>query len=205
MTTKKLHYISGLTLSVFIVLHLFNHFYSIFGVNKHIELMKVLRQFYRNVFVETVLLLAVITQVISGLHLFKIKRKAATSRLDKLHIWSGLYLAIFLVIHLSAVFTGRLYLHLDTNFYFGVAGINTFPFYWFFVPYYGIAVIAVFAHIASIHNAKMKRMVLGLSPKRQTKAILLFGICLTVVIFYGLTNHFRGVTIPEEYNVLIGK
>jgi hypothetical protein len=37
-------------------------------------------------------------------------------------------MALFLIIHVSAVLTGRFILHLDTNFYFGVAGINNFPF-----------------------------------------------------------------------------
>ena len=205
MGTKKLHYISGIALSVFIGLHLFNHFYSIFGTDKHIGLMNMLRHFYRNIFVETVLLLAVVTQIVSGLHLFNKKRKVATSGFDKLHIWSGFYLAIFLVIHLAAVFSGRLYFHLDTNFYFGVAGLNSFPFYLFFIPYYGIAIISVFGHIASVHNIKMKETVLGLSPNRQARAIAFLGICLAIVIFYGLTDHFRGIIIPKAYNVLIGK
>jgi hypothetical protein len=51
----------------------------------------------------------------------------------------------------------------------------------------------------------MKKDILGLTPKRQAKAILVFGFLLTIVTFAGLTNHFQGVTIPIEYNVLLGK
>lgn len=164
-----------------------------------------LRHFYRNVFVETILLIAVAIQIYSGLKLFNINRKLVTSNFDRLHIWSGLYLAIFFVIHLGAVLGGRLYLHLDTNFYFGVAGLNSFPFNLFFIPYYGLAIVSFFGHIASIHNKKMKNSVIGISPNRQSKIILIFGVCLTLIVFYGLTNHFQGVTIPKEYNILIGK
>ena len=205
MTIKKIHYLSGLTITIFVGLHLFNHGCSIFGADKHIEIMNSLRFFYRNIFVETILLLAVLVQIVSGLKLFKTNRRTATSNFDKLHIWTGLYLAIFFIIHLSAVLVGRLLLHLDTNFYFGVAGLNTFPFNLFFIPYYGLAIFSFFGHIASIHSKKMHQNIFSLTPIGQSKAILFFGICLTIAIYYGLTNHFDGVKIPTEYNILIGK
>lgn len=205
MTIKKIHYISGLTITVFVGLHLFNHTFSIFGADKHIAVMNTLRLFYRNIFIETILLFAVLVQIISGLKLFKTNRKTATTPFNKVHIWTGLYLAIFFIIHLSAVLGGRLFMHLDTNFYFGVAGLNSYPFNLFFIPYYGLAIISFFGHIASIHSIKMKQNFFGLSPNRQSIAILTFGLILTIAIFYGLTNHFNGVTIPKEYEVLIGK
>ncbi|MCU0467261.1 MAG: hypothetical protein MUF58_01555 [Arcicella sp.] len=205
MTVKKLHYISGLTIAIFVGLHLFNHLCSILGANKHIEIMNLLRVFYRNIFVESILLIAVLVQIISGLKLFWANRKTAISNFEKLHIYSGLYLAIFFIIHLSAVLGGRLVLHLDTNFYFGVAGLNTFPFNLFFIPYYGLAIFAFFGHIAAIHNKKVSRNILGLTPSMQAKTILIVGVCLVLIIFYGLTNGFQGVEIPKDYNVLIGK
>ena len=205
MTISKIHYISGLTITIFIGLHLFNHFCSIFGADKHIEIMNLLRHFYRNIFVETILLLAVFVQIISGLKLFRTNQKIATSQFDKLHIWTGLYLAIFFIIHLSAVFVGRFFLQLDTNFYFGVAGLNSFPSNLFFIPYYGFAIFSFFRHCAAIHNKKMKSDLLNLTPKQQAKAILIFGLILTITIFYGLTNQFNGVKIPKDYEVLIGK
>ncbi len=205
MTVKRIHYISGLTLSIFIGLHLTNHFYSIFGAGRHIELMNILRNFYRTSFFETVILITVFVQISSGLRLFVEKRKKVKAAFEKLQIWTGLYLAIFLIIHLTAVFTGRLYLHLDTNFYFGVAGLNTFPLNLFFIPYYGLAIMAVFGHIASIHARKMNQTIFGLTPDNQSKLILITGFLFTGLIFYGLTNHFNGVAIPTAYNVLIGR
>lgn len=204
MTVKKIHYISGLTLTIFIGLHLCNHFCSIFGAIKHIEIMNALRLFYRNMFIETILLSAVFVQIISGLKLFKANRKTTQSNFEKLHLWTGLYLAIFLLIHVGAVLSGRYLLQLDTNFYFGVAGLNSFPINLFFIPYYGLAVISFFGHIASIHRKKMKRSIWGLSPNRQAVLILIVGFILTLTLFYGLTNHFNGVIIPEEYNIFVG-
>lgn len=205
MAVRKNHLLSGLTITIFIGLHLFNHLCSIFGADRHIEVMKALRHFYRNIFIETILLTAVLVQIISGLKLFRANRKTAITGFEKLHIWTGFYLAIFFVIHLGAVLGARSVLHLDTNFYFGVAGLNSFPFNLFFIPYYGLALLSFFGHIASVHNKKMKSNILSLTPKHQAKAILAVGLILTLMIFYGLTNHFKGVQIPKEYNVLIGK
>lgn len=200
MSIKKIHFISGFTIAIFIVVHLFNHFYGIFGADKHIELMNTLRVFYRNIFVETILLLAIIIQIISGFKLFIAQRKTVSTYFDKLQLWTGFYLAVFFIIHVSAVFVGRLLLNLDTNFYFGVAGLHIFPLNLFFVPYYALAIISFFGHIAAIHNKKMKQNILGLTPSQQSKIILTFGICLTVVVFYGLTNHFQGIEILINYN-----
>lgn len=202
---KKIHFISGSTIAFFVGLHLFNHFCSVFGAQKHIEIMTMFRYVYRNIIVETILLLAVVTQIYSGIKLFITNRKIAKTFFEKLQIWTGLYLAMFFVIHLSAVLAGRFILKLDTNFYFGVAGLNSFPVNLFFVPYYGIAILSFFGHIASIHSKKMKLNIFGLSPNYQAKILLIFGICITFSIFHGLTNHFKGVTIPSEYNILIGK
>lgn len=200
---KRIHYITGITITSFIVLHLLNHLYSFFGVLRHIEVMDTLRIFYRNIIVETILVCAILIQSITGIKLFLIKRKTASSFFEKLQLWSGLYLAIFFVFHLGAVFTGRFLLHLDTNIYFGVAGLNTFPFLLFFVPYYGLAIISFFAHIAAIHKQKIKRSLLGASPTMQGYIILFTGIVLTFIITYGLTNGFQGFEIPKEYQINI--
>ncbi|WP_407535131.1 hypothetical protein [Elizabethkingia miricola] len=201
---KNLHYFSGLTLMTFISGHLFNHFCSIFSISLHIEIMSMLRQIYRNPVIEVLLLTAVILQIISGIKLVRKKNKTR-SFYDRVHVWSGIYMASFLIIHVSAVLTGRFILHLDTNFYFGVAGINNFPFNLFFFPYYGLAIISLFAHLSAVHLKKMKYTILGMQPLAQANTILLTGIVFTIFTFYGLTNHFRGVNIPKTYYILIGK
>jgi hypothetical protein len=205
LTLKNTHYISGVIITLFITLHLFNHSISVFGIDQHIEVMRTLRFFYRNLIAESILLIAVITQIVSGLKLFIVKRRIATTRFEKLQIWTGLYLAIFFIIHLSAVFGGRYVLRLDTNFYFGVAGLNTFPYNIFFIPYYGLAILSFFGHLAAIHSKKMKQTIFGFSVLKQSIAILIGGFIFTMVIFYGLTNKFNGVNLPKEYKILIGK
>lgn len=202
---KRIHYISGFTITFFIILHLSNHLYIFFGVERHIEVMDTLRFFYRNAIAETILICMVLTQIITGIKLFIKKRKKANSFFDKLQIWSGLYLTIFFVFHLGAVFIGRFILNLNTNIYFGVAGLNTFPFSLFFIPYYGLAIISFFGHISSIHRVKMKNNVLGIYPNQQAYLIFISGVLLSLITIYGLTNGFNGIEIPKEYHIMIGK
>lgn len=196
---KAKHKISGLFVSIFIILHLINHLMSVFGFQKHIQLMNILRLVYRNIFVEIILLCAIIVLMLSGYKLFLKKKKDAVAFFDKLQIWSGVYLGIFFIVHLSAILVARFYSNIDTNFYFGVAGINTFPINLFFIPYYAFAIFSFSAHIASIHRKKMNYILFYLEPEKQALIILVSGILLILVIFYGLTNHFNGVDIPEIY------
>ena len=77
MSIKKIHTISGLIIAIFIGLHLCNHVCSIWGSDKHIEIMNELRHIYRNVFIETILIITVYIQIISGVGLFIVHRKTA--------------------------------------------------------------------------------------------------------------------------------
>mgnify|MGYP000946392077 FL=1 len=55
--------------------------------------------------------------------------------------------------------------------------------------------MAVFGHLAAIHRTKTKTIAV-LAPDTQAKIILALGFVVTIAIFYGLTNHFKGVAIP---------
>lgn len=203
MTLKRLHYLTGFIISIFIIFHLVNHVFALLGADKHITVMHILRSVYRNRLMETCLLLAVGVQIMSGIKLWISKRKTVTSTFDKLQLWSGMYLAFFFIIHISAVLAGRFLLHLDTNFYFGVAGLNTFPLNLFFIPYYSLAIISFFIHLAMVHAKRMKWNVIRLTPHDQARAIMLFGVILTIITFYGLINGFKGFEIPEDYQLKI--
>lgn len=203
MLTRRIHYYSGITIALFVSLHLANHAVSLMGIEKHIEVMTLLRKVYRNIFVEIFLLSAVCVQIFSGIQLYRSRFKIAKGFYEKLQLWSGLYLAIFFVIHLSAVMVGRFILQLDTNFYFGVAGLNQFPFNLFFIPYYSLAIFSFFAHISSVHYRKKKER--NRDARKQSRLIIIVGIVMVFILMYGLTNGFNGITIPSEYWILIGK
>jgi succinate dehydrogenase/fumarate reductase cytochrome b subunit len=200
MRIKQLHYISGLIITVFVGLHLFNHLSSIFGIETYMEVMDTLRLVYRNIVVESILLLAVVVQIISGIKLFFTTKKSGPF-FRKLQIWSGLYLAFFFLIHVSAILVGRFVLNVDTNFYYGAAGLNIFPLNLFFIPYYTLAILSFFGHIAGIHFMKMKHDVFGMSPKKQSQLILIVGVFVLIAILFGMTNGAQGFEIPAEYGI----
>ncbi|MBO9733014.1 MAG: hypothetical protein J7623_30515 [Chitinophaga sp.] len=193
---KQLHYISGITLSVFIGVHLFNHLLALAGPDAHIGLMEKLRKVYRQPVIETILLLSVLTQVISGARLLFNQQKKTIS--ESIQIWSGMYLSFFLTVHVSAVIAGRLVEHLDTNFYFAGAGLNLYPATLFFIPYYFLSVCAISLHIASLHYLKTK-------SKWSACTIGTVGIIASVLIMIGYTHCFNWWEIPLEYRAFISK
>lgn len=203
MRIRKLHHYTGVIITLFICLHLINHLCVLVSIDKHIEVMQLLRKLYRNTLAEMLLLLAVSIQIISGIQLFRDQYRRAKTFFEKLQVWSGLYLAFFFIIHLSAIMVGRYLLHLDTNFYFGAAGLNRFPFNLFFIPYYSLAILSFFGHIASIHYRKMQLK--NRDARLQSFLILTLGFIVMLLIMYGSTNGFNGFAIPVEYGVLVGE
>ena len=55
------------------------------------------------IFVELILLVAVGVQIFTGIKLYLLKRKIQGHFFHQLQIWTGLYLAFFLAIHVGAV------------------------------------------------------------------------------------------------------
>ena len=202
MNLKTTHRIIGIFICSFIAIHLFNHSLSYFGADVHIEFMNAFRIIYRNKFVEFILLIAICLQISIGIRLSMLQYKNAKSFVDKAKVYSGWYIAIFFIIHIAAILTARVLLDLDTNFYFGVAGLNTFPLNLFFIPYYFFAVLALFVHIAAIHRHKMKHTILYLSPYKQSALLLAFGIVFACFLIYSLTNKFQGLNIPINYQMI---
>jgi hypothetical protein len=193
---KKAHYFSGIIICFFVAFHLLNHAFAIAGLEKHLSVMETFRLVYRNRVVETFLLLAVVLQIFSGLKLAIQARKMASGFFEKLHVYSGLYLAFFLLIHVSAVLSARLIFDLDSNTYFGAAALNHFPEVLFFLPYYVLAVLSFFAHIACIHYKKT-------TSRWQSISIIVIGCFTALFLMYALTNRFQGFEIPEEYKKML--
>lgn len=191
---KSLHYSSGITLSVFIGLHLVNHLFALAGPQNHIWLMETLRIVYRHPIVETLLLFVVCFQVGSGFRLLY-KRKAHTAA-EKIQVYSGLYLSFFLVAHVGAVLSGRYIEHLDTNFYYAAAGLNNYPATFIFIPYYFLAVASISLHVAALHYLKTKSV-------KMAYGIAIVGIATSITIILGFTDYFHWRKMPLPYEKFI--
>lgn len=111
---------------------------------------------------------------------------------------SGTYLALFLVIHVSAIAVGRLAMHLDTKFYFAAAGFHVPPFQLFFIPYYFLAVVALFTHVGCASYWSLA----GRSPRlRRTllSVMVAMGCIAGVAIDLSLAGRLQPLTIPAAY------
>lgn len=199
---NRLHYISGLLIAVFTIFHLANHLFSLKGPATHIEVMEKFRAIYRNPVIETLLMMAVVIQIISGIRLVKRRKGTFHSLLEKTRYYSGLYLAIFLVIHPVAIWVGRLVLDLDTNFYFGALGFNQNPYFLFFFPYYLLAVLSFFSHMAVVHYSGMQKFISKKIAGLHAWIIIGVGLIVFLLIVFGFTNGFKGIPIPVEYHYL---
>ena len=185
---RRLHRAAGAVLAVFLVVHVANHLAALAGVEAHIRFMDAARRVYRQPVVEAVLLLCVVLQAVSGLRMLWAGRQRRRGVLPWLQAGSGAYVALFLAIHVVAVLAGRMS-GLDTNFYFAAAGLHVWPFVLFFVPYYFLAVAALFVHLGCALR-RGRAVVAGFSA---------IGFVAATVIVAALMGKVYPVEIPLRY------
>jgi hypothetical protein len=202
MTLRKFHGLSALFLAAYACFHIINHLVGLTSVEAHIAFMRSFRSVYRIPAVEAALLAAVAFQIYSGLNFIMRGWKKRQGFVAWLQAGSGAYLAFFLLNHAGAVFFGRTILNLDTNFYFAAAGFYVSPFQFFFVPYYFVAVVALFAHLGcALHwhlQAKSARTMAVAIP-------LVVGSMVSLGIVLMLAGAFYPVQIPSEYKATYGE
>lgn len=198
----KLHRSLAVIILLFVAIHLCNHLAGLAGIDAHIAFMELARKFYRNQFVEPVLVLALAVQVCLGLYFVYRswgKRKGLFQRVQAI---SGCYLAFFLLVHVSATFNARETHGLDTNFYFATAGIHAADLSDFFVPYYFLAVAAIFVHVASACHRVVLNSSGTATADRVGATIMLIGMLTAALIVASLTGAFYDIAVPSEYGAM---
>jgi len=188
MPPRRLHRTAGAVLAVFLVVHVANHLAALAGVDAHVRFMDAARRVYRQPVVEAVLLACVVLQAASGLRMLWARRQRRRGLLPWLQAGSGAYVALFVAIHVTAVMAGRVS-GLDTNFYFAAAGLHVWPFVLFFVPYYFLAVAALFVHLGCALR-RGRAVVAGFSA---------VGIVVAGLIVATLMGNVVPVEIPARY------
>jgi len=197
---RRLHRLSAIILGVFTMLHLANHVAAVGGIDTHIAVMSALRVIYRNPLSESILVLAVLTQVITGLG--GIRNAFRRSGVARVQAVSGLVLAVFLFGHTAAALTARLALGLDTNFYFAATVLNFAWLPWFFVPYYFLAILSVAVHVgaALYWRSKSTQMTMSANMRRW---FLIAPAIIAVLVFIPILLAFTGmlypIHLPTEY------
>jgi succinate dehydrogenase/fumarate reductase cytochrome b subunit len=198
-TLKKIHRLSGIIIASFHLLHLTNHLFALGGAELHITVMNLFRYVYRFLPIEILLLICVIFQVISGVTLVFKKRFLKQPFYVIIQIVSGLYLSFFMIYHVRAVMLGRHQWNVETDFYFAAGVANNYPSKLFFIPYYTLSLICVFAHIACVHYIKRIENVNNMNNtinasisirkyKKETAVICIAGAVITFLIMIAFSG-----------------
>ena len=194
---KEFHRLSGIVIASFLLLHITNHLFALGGPSLHITVMKLFRHIYRFPPVEILLLICVAFQIGSGIVLVFKKGFLKKPFYVIIQVLSGLYLSFFMIFHVWAVLTARYKWKVETDFYFASGVAIRYPEKLFFIPYYTLSLVCIFAHIGCAHY--LKRMehadtaVLKRKYKRETVAIGIAGAVITFLII----TVFSGVFYPK--------
>jgi len=196
----KLHRTSAVLIGTFLLFHLINHAFILKGLQQHIDFMEILRTFYRYPLVEFSLLACILFQVCSGAFFVWKRRGQRRSFFEKIQVISGLYLIYFFLNHVGAVLFGRILLDLDTNIYYGIAGLHIKPFHYYFVPYYFFAILALFVHLASAFNWLSRDTINEALRIRLSYFVIVVGGIMSTVLMLGFSGSFYEIKIPSEYS-----
>ena len=199
---KKAHRITGIIISLFIAIHLFNHAMAWYGIETHQKILEVFRTVYRNPVMEILLVASFLFQGISGFNLFlRIRKKKDKTSYEKIQMYSGIILVFWLLLHISATIGQRLVNSIDTNFYFASRVVIQKPLLFFFVPYYFVGMVALGLHIANVHRHKIRSTVGAKVANIHFYSILSFFVVMALVILYSFMGGRFEIEIPTQYNV----
>lgn len=192
------HRRNAILLIIFLVAHFTTHLSAIFGPDTHSIVIDTLRIVYRNPIIEIILIGLFVTQVGLGIGLVIPRlRQTEKSRWFWLQIISGLYLAMFILIHVfMGVLRGRGYEGVDTGLYFVASTLITAPVKYGFIPYYGLGVIALFSHLAAALHWAGK-------PPLITRGLILVGIVISIVVVSAYGGLLYQIDLPEAYKAYI--
>lgn len=196
---RAYHRTSAFVLAAFLLTHIANHLVGIHGQADHVAFMASLRPVYRYPVVEPVLLALFAWQVVSGLTLVARGWRERRGAVAWIQAASGLYLAVFLVIHVNSVLAGRA-LGLDTDFRFAAAGFHVSGWPWYFAPYYFTAVLAVFMHLGCALYWNLPAP----SGRSVMVAVSTAGAVAALLIVLSLAGAFYPVDVPPRYLATYG-
>lgn len=195
----RLHRLSGIVIASFLLLHITNHLFALGGPGWHIAVTNLFRHIYRLLLVEVVLLMCVIFQIFSGIVVVFKKGFLQKPFYVLIQIISGLYLSFFMIYHVRAVMLARYVWNVNTDFYFAAGVANRYPEKLFFIPYYTLSLVCVFAHIACVHYIKRMEMLSKISDtdrtemyrkkyKREVAGICIAGGMITFLIMIAISG-----------------
>ncbi len=193
----KIHRVLAVILGLFVLTHLGAHVAAIGGPEAHERALDVVRVVYRNRFVEPILILAALTQIIAGARLAVRRwREPGKGFWGWAQIASGAYLGAFLLMHFGAALAARHLGGIETNFYWPAGTLTVAPLPYFFAPYYFMAVVAIFTHLAAALHFHFGERAWGrLAPKFMIGA----GAGLGAFLLLNFSGAFFAFELPQDY------
>ena len=195
MRAKQLHRLTAILLGLFIVSHLIVHLFALGGIEAHQNALKAVQWTYRHPIGEAVLVIAILTQIVTGVKRLKAKRKSPNiwaPNWSKAQIWSGLYLIMFLIVHTgAALFTHHIF-GLETDFYWAAGSMGISPVKFVFWPYYFAAIMAVFVHFAcAVHFGFRGRL------GWLEKLLPVLGVITALAIILPISGALYEIVLPD--------
>lgn len=194
-TLVKAHRFVAVGLGLFIVSHFAIHLSAMGGVEVHLTWLKRAGWIYSNPIIEPLLIFAILVQVFIGTRLVRRRWKLPGKGFwGWAQIISGLYLAMFLLVHISAALITRYFVGLETNFYWAAGTLNVGGLKYIFAPYYFFGVLSVFTHLAAA-------MFFGWRGKGPyaIRLIFGFGFIIAAVIVATFAGVFYEINLPKKY------
>jgi hypothetical protein len=189
---RMAHGISALIiLLAFLVAHMTNHVIGIWSLATDIGVTKVLRTIYRAGWLQPEIVGLFVFQIISGLVLLGAHMTRKADLLGVLQTTSGVYLAAFLMSHMTAVFVlGRIVLKVDTNDAWAAglpAGMVADLWNTRLIPHYSLAAFLLIAHLGCGLRGILLEHAWSMSvSNRITVAITGIGAAVATVIILAL-------------------
>lgn len=207
MNLHRLHRLNAIALSLFIIAHLANHALAPAGAGMHIAFMEVLRSIYRILPVEALLIILFAAQAGLGIGLLvRRHRRGMTWRgglWARAQVLSGVYLAFFLAQHVGAVVMMRFqWPGVDTNFHWAASVALAWPISLYFLPYYGLAILAIAVHVAAAIRSRLAapRLAAGLAA-----GLAASGSMLAVAVTLALGGFLYPIELPAEHRDYISQ
>lgn len=192
MPLRRLHRLNALALGIFISAHLFNHAFALVGAENHIAVMNVLRNAYRALPIETLIIALFAMQIVIGVVLAA-RRGRPRGNWAWAQVISGFVLAYFLLQHLGAVLFMRATSDLDTNFHWAASVVSVDPLRWYFIPYYWLGLVAIFVHVAAAMHFR------SIATRKIRTGLAGFGMIFAGLVVTALSGGIHDFPLPAEY------
>ncbi len=145
-TNRLIHRSIAVLLGVFTFTHLGVHLFALAGPDAHLRALDAVQWTYRNQVIETLLVIAVLTQIVTGARRLRFRNVRGWALAQ---VISGGYLIVFLLAHTSAALYTHHIFGLETDFYWAAGSMHFDPIRYGFAVYYFAAIVAVFTHLAA--------------------------------------------------------